>query len=138
MRVLATIALLLASAHAEAAAQPMPRERPTDEAPAASQPATPRSGAGIVHLRGLDTLNGRAQDVDVALGETTRFGHLEITADGCRAPDGDAGDVHAHLRIRDIREDRLRFAGWMFASSPALSALDHPRYDVWVLSCSNR
>ena len=40
-------------------------------------------------------------------------------------------------RIRDVRETAPRFSGWMFASSPALSALDHPRYDVWVVSCSN-
>ncbi|HBK91552.1 MAG TPA: hypothetical protein DDZ68_07785 [Parvularcula sp.] len=27
------------------------------------------------------------------------------------------------------------FSGWMFASSPALSALQHPVYDVWVIDC---
>jgi hypothetical protein len=29
------------------------------------------------------------------------------------------------------------FTGWMFASSPALSALEHPVYDLWVLDCVN-
>jgi hypothetical protein len=91
-----------------------------------------------VLLRGLDTLNGTATDVPVAVGETVRFGHLEIIADTCRVPRGDpTGDAYAFLRIRDIREQAPRFSGWMFASSPALSALDHPRYDVWVQSCSN-
>jgi hypothetical protein len=52
-------------------------------------------------------------------------------------PEDDAADAYAFLRIRDVREDTARFSGWMFASSPALSALDHPRYDVWVLSCSS-
>ena len=28
------------------------------------------------------------------------------------------------------------FSGWMFASSPALSALEHPVYDVWVIDCA--
>jgi hypothetical protein len=27
------------------------------------------------------------------------------------------------------------FSGWMFASNPALNALDHPVYDVWVIDC---
>ena len=27
------------------------------------------------------------------------------------------------------------FSGWMFASSPALNALEHPVYDVWVIDC---
>jgi hypothetical protein len=89
-------------------------------------------------LRGLDTLNGTTLDLEIAVGETIRFGHLEVTAEACRVPEADPdGDAYAFLRIRDIREDAPRFSGWMFASSPALSALDHPRYDVWVLSCSN-
>jgi hypothetical protein len=91
-----------------------------------------------LHLRGLDNLNGTAQDIDMRVGETTRFGHLEITAEACEVPrDDPAGDATAFLKIRDIREATPRFAGWMFASSPALSALDHPRYDVWVVSCSS-
>lgn len=95
--------------------------------------------ASEVALRGLDTLNGTTQDITLDVGATVRFGHLEITADTCRIPEGDpAGDAYAFLRIRDIREEDARFSGWMFASSPALSALDHPRYDVWVLSCSIR
>ena len=32
-------------------------------------------------------------------------------------------------------ERRPVFSGWMFASSPALSALEHAVYDVWVLDC---
>jgi hypothetical protein len=71
------------------------------------------------------------------VGETKRFGHLEITAEACRVPaDDPAGDAYAFLKIRDIREETDRFSGWMFASSPALSALDHPRYDVWVVGCT--
>ena len=89
-----------------------------------------------LHLRGLDNLNGTVQDIDMSVGETTRFGHLEITAEDCRVPRAEPeADAFAFLRIRDIREETPRFSGWMFASSPALSALDHPRYDVWVIGC---
>ena len=92
----------------------------------------------VVHLRGLDNLNGTAQDITVGAGETVRYGHLEILAETCRVPrETPTADAYAFLKIRDVREDSPRFSGWMFASSPALSALDHPRYDVWVVSCSN-
>lgn len=92
----------------------------------------------VLHLRALDILNGATTTLTMRVGETVRFGRLEITADTCRVPeDNPKGDAYAFLRIRDTREDRPRFSGWMFASSPALSALDHPRYDVWVVSCSN-
>lgn len=37
----------------------------------------------------------------------------------------------------DVAADdrKLAFSGWMFASTPALSALEHPVYDVWVIDC---
>lgn len=94
--------------------------------------------ADRVMLRGLDTLNGTARDIELRVGETVRYGHLEVSVDTCRVPRSDpSGDAYVFIRIRDIREAEPRFSGWMFASSPALSALDHPRYDVWVESCSN-
>ena len=94
--------------------------------------------AEFATLRGLDRLNGTVEDIDVKVGDTIRFARLEITLNACRYPQGDiAKDAYAEMRIRDIREMDPRFNGWMFASSPALSALDHPRYDVWVLSCHN-
>ena len=95
--------------------------------------------ARYLHLRGLDTLNGTTRELDLEVGQTIRYGYLEIAAEACRVPRGDpAADAYAFLRIRDLREEAPRFSGWMFASSPAVSALDHPRYDVWVLSCNNR
>jgi hypothetical protein len=92
----------------------------------------------VLHLRGLDNLNGTAQDITLRAGETVRYGHLEILAETCRVPrETPTADAFAFVKIRDVRETSPRFSGWMFASSPALSALDHPRYDVWVVSCSN-
>lgn len=93
--------------------------------------------ADLIQLRGLDNLNGISRDLEVRVGETLTFGQLEIQAEACRVPrDNPKGDAEAFLRIRDVRDAAPRFSGWMFASSPALSALDHPRYDVWVVSCS--
>jgi hypothetical protein len=92
----------------------------------------------LVTLRALDTLNGLTETLTLGVGETIRFGHLEISLEACRVPrEAPESDAYAFLRIQDIRDAAPRFSGWMFASSPALSALDHPRYDVWALSCSN-
>ena len=94
--------------------------------------------AQIVLLRGLDRINGTTQDISVMVGDTVTYERLEVTLLACRYPRGDINnDAFAQLIIRDIREESPRFIGWMFASSPALSALDHPRYDVWVLSCQS-
>ncbi|MCB1368452.1 MAG: DUF2155 domain-containing protein [Rhodobacteraceae bacterium] len=94
------------------------------------------AGTGAI-LRALDTLTGHLEDLTVLNGTTITFKRLEITMKECRYPvENPFGDAFAHLVIRDIREDSPRFSGWMVASSPALSAMDHPRYDVWVLRCS--
>lgn len=90
---------------------------------------------GVV-LRGLDRINGGTTDIEIGTGETATFERLEITLNECRYPEGQKNtEGYANLTIRDGRDDEPAFEGWMFASSPALSALDHPRYDVWVMRC---
>ena len=90
--------------------------------------------AGV--LRWLDKLTGETEDVELGRGQSATWGRLSIQMDECRYPKGNpASDAIAHLTIRDSEVETPVFSGWMVASSPALSALDHPRYDVWVLSC---
>lgn len=87
-------------------------------------------------LRGLDTLNGTVSVFTLAVGETAQYQRLDVTLRACRIPaEGEKPDAYAFLQIQDQREDAPRFAGWMIGSSPALNALDHPRYDIWVESC---
>jgi hypothetical protein len=87
-------------------------------------------------LRGLDTVTGKIRDIDIEAGVAVPFERLEITLKECRYPtENPASDAFAYLTIRDVREEKPRFEGWMVASTPALEALDHPRYDVWVLRC---
>ena len=87
-------------------------------------------------LRGLDKMSGALTDLQLATGETKRFGRLQVTLGECRFPAGNpAGDAWAYLVIRYGDQPEPVFQGWMIASSPALNALDHARYDVWVLRC---
>ena len=94
-----------------------------------------KSGA-TVQLRALDTITGLVEDIDLAVGDTTVYERLMMSVKECRYPAGNiSADAFAYLVIRDVRETLPAFEGWMIASSPALSALEHPRYDVWVLHC---
>ena len=122
-------ALLLVMALAlPAAAQEEPAE-------AAGPEFTDAQGA---ELRFLDKLTSETGDVELGVGQAAKFGRLVVQLDNCRYPTGNpASDAEAHLTILEETTNTQLFAGWMLASSPALSALDHPRYDVWVLSCSN-
>lgn len=103
----------------------------TGEAPAAE--FTDSDGA---QLRFLDKLTNETGDVALSRGQTAKFGRLVVRLDSCRYPTGNpASDAEAHLTVIEETSEAPLFSGWMLASSPALSALDHPRYDVWVLSC---
>lgn len=94
------------------------------------------TGTGAV-LRGLDKLTGKASDIEIASGETLGFGRIEIALRECRYPQDDpAGDAFAFVTVREAGEAEPVFRGWMIASSPALNAMDHQRYDVWVLRCT--
>ncbi|MFO7757779.1 MAG: DUF2155 domain-containing protein [Roseovarius sp.] len=103
-------------------------------APGVAQERTTR-GQGAI-LRGLDRVNGHTQDLDLATGETTEFGSLRVRLDECRLPaENPDGDAYAFMTIHSTDTDARLFSGWMLASSPALNALEHQRYDVWVLRC---
>ena len=95
--------------------------------------------ANVVVLQGLDKVTARTDTFEVAVGSAHRFGTLEITVHHCwKAPPEEPPENKAFLEIVDIRPDRepkTVFTGWMFSSSPALNALEHPVYDVWVENC---
>ena len=131
--------LALVAGVAAAAAQQAPAPpRPDSNATLRAIPAGP--GQPAAELQGLDKVTARTQRFYAPVGATTRFGTLEVTVGDClvNTPDAPPESV-AYLTIVDRKpgqpEERL-FAGWMFASTPSLSALDHGVYDVRVLACT--
>ncbi len=114
MRLLALLVLLLAQ-------------------PVAAQEVTKAGGA---KLRLLDKLSGQVSDMVLADGQSQSFGRLSVRVDECRYyTENPTAEAFAHLTVIEDKAEAPVFDGWMIASSPALSAMDHPRYDVWVLRC---
>lgn len=104
-------------------------------APAAAQQAA--SEAAGAQLRGVDRINGEVFDIMVLAGQTVELQRINIALRSCRYPVGNpAGDAFASLEITESGSGERLFSGWMIASSPALSAMDHPRYDIWVMRCT--
>lgn len=89
-------------------------------------------------LRGLDKLTGQVADFELDNGYSVNFGTLRVDMAQCRHPsENPNGDAFAFLSVYEEQGAGANvFQGWMVASSPALSALDHARYDVWVLRCT--
>ncbi len=87
----------------------------------------------------LDKITARVTTIEAPLHQPVVFGSLSIIARSChKRPPEDPPETTAFIEIFDIESGqvpKLVFSGWMFASSPALSALEHPVYDVWVTNC---
>ena len=119
---------------APVAAQDAPAESPPPSVPSGPEVA---SGPGVM-LRALDKVSGQTTDLEIATGSTGRYGPFEVAVSDCRYPvDDPSSNAFVHLTIREATRDKPDFDGWMVASSPALNALDHPRYDIWVLRCKS-
>ena len=90
-------------------------------------------------LHGLYKETARVFSMEAAVGEAIQFGTLKVKVHHCEmAPPDKRPESMAFLSIADVKngsEEELIFTGWMFSSSPALSALDHPVYDLWVKNC---
>lgn len=104
--------------------------------PVQAQDAQPMTEAEAGILRWLDRQTGETADIELAPGQEAVSGRLTIRLDSCRYPTNNpTSDAEVHLTIHDAARSEPVFSGWMVASSPGLSALDHPRYDVWALRC---
>ena len=142
MKVLIVFAAPAAGIGAAPAQTPLPPPQQPAQRPAKANPRPAPDGPGIrsAELQGLDKVTARTQRFYAPVCKSTRFGTLEITVSDClvNVPEAPPESV-AHLTIVDHKpgqaEEKL-FAGWMFASTPSLSALDHGVYDLRVLSCT--
>ena len=112
-------ALLLAALSASAAAETTPEP--------------------VAVLQGLDKITARVSKFEAPVGAPVQFGTLAIRVRDCeKSSPEDTPESAAFIEIDESRANDVRtrvFSGWMFASSPALSALEHPVYDVILLDC---
>lgn len=102
-------------------------------APAVAEPTS--NGSGAI-LRALDKTSGTTVDISIANGQVARIGRLQIVLNECRYPAGNpSGDAYAGLEVSETGRAGTVFTGWMIASAPALNAMEHSRYDIWVMRC---
>ena len=103
--------------------------------PAGAQEAVTLGTGGLI--RALDKLTGQVTDLTIPNATRQRFGRITVALRECRYPEGDpAGNAFAYVEVTEVGHDAPVFTGWIIAASPALSAMDHPRYDIWALRCT--
>lgn len=137
---------------AETTTQAEPEAKPADKPVEAivSPPATPAPAMpeiktaaeyNAVILQGLNKVTGKISRIRAQLGKPERFGTIEILAHRCwQASPEDRPEHAALIAVQEFKPDlpaATIFQGWMFSSSPGLSALEHPVYDITVLTCES-
>ena len=106
-----------------------------------------KEGPFKIVIRVLNKVTAQSTLFKSAPHETVKFGRLEITTVACRVSEPNSQLDYAGLL--DIQENlpgkepgkegekKQLFKGWMYASSPSISALEHPIYDVTMVLCES-
>ena len=95
-----------------------------------------------VNMLGLDKITAKTSELNIKIGETKKFGLLEIKAIKCGKVN-DSKEVYetAYIQVKDTSDNSdekvFVFNGWIFSTSPSLRPIDHPVYDLWLVSCEN-
>ena len=102
----------------------------------------PKNSLSSARFIGLDKITAKTLDITINLGETKKFGPLEIKVLKCgRIISQNKTDSVAYLQVKDISENQNEkvfiFNGWTFASDPTIAPFDHAIYDLQLVKCNN-
>jgi hypothetical protein len=135
-RAVAILGVLAACMPASSARSESPKPSQALGAPALKSMVDNQGGA---IFRGLDKITARVSTIYAPLDVPVPYGSLSLTVRQCKArPPEEPPEKAAFVEIDEQKAGKdavHEFTGWMFWSSPALNALQHPVYDVWLIDC---
>ena len=102
----------------------------------------PKSKIVRVNIMALDKITAKTSSINLFLGETKKFGLLEIKVLKCGNVESQSEEGHAaYIQVKDLSDNLSNqvfvFNGWTFSSSTTLNPIDHPVYDLWLIGCEN-
>lgn len=121
---------------------------PTVAAPAPPRPAAPRVlqvtpvKERVLVVGALAKRTGETRFLTLKPGQYIDFAGIRITARTCETtPPWEWPKLQgAFLQVDERLAGQVKrvFSGWLYAESPSLNVMQHPRYDVWLKSCTMR
>lgn len=115
---------------------------PPAESPAEAQTEAEKYYYYVAVLQGLNKVTARISELKATVGTSVHFGNLEIIVQHCwQSPPTERPENAILMEIWERRTGEAAinvFHGWMFSSSPSLSGLEHPVYDITALRCEKR
>ena len=103
----------------------------------------PKNNLSSANFIGLDKITAKTLDITVNLGETKKFGPLEIKVLKCGkiSSENTNNDNVAYLQVKDLsvsqNEKVFIFNGWTFSSDSTINPFDHAIYDLQLINCNN-
>ncbi len=95
----------------------------------------------VAQMQAMDKITGRVNMIEVPVGGEVKFGTFSVVVRACKTrPEEEVPENSAFVDVTDKSFDEEEFnifKGWMFSSSPAVNAIEHPIYDVWLIRCFN-
>ena len=88
----------------------------------------------------LDKISSKNTLLKLKNGELVSFKDLSIKSLKCKNSEFDDNpEITAYMQVIDLNNSNNNevfvFNGWMFSSSPSITPLDHPVYDIWLVNC---
>ena len=117
-------------------------EEPLDNEMIKNKKLSPTYNATSVVLIGLDKITAKTSEIRVNMGETTKFGPLEIKVLKCgKIISNNLQDTVAYIQVKDLSDNDdekvFIFNGWTFSSDATIAPFDHAIYDLQLINCHN-
>jgi len=103
----------------------------------------PTNNSSSAKFIGLDKITAKTSKITINLGETKKFGPLEIKVLKCGkiSSENTNNDNVAYLQVKDLsvsqNEKVFIFNGWTFSSDSTINPFDHAIYDLQLINCNN-
>jgi hypothetical protein len=96
----------------------------------------------IAILQVLNKITAKISNLEAPINEEIAFGRLKIITQKCwKAPPDQRPKNKILIKVLELdskEEDKTIFHGWIFSSSPSISGLEHPIYDITAIECRNK
>lgn len=91
-------------------------------------------------IRFINKITAKSFTKNVEIGETIKFGELQISPLKCwKSYPEETPENKLLLKVFETnknKEDKLIFYGWIFSSSPSISSIEHQTYDITLEDCN--
>jgi len=107
----------------------------------------PSRFSSIAVVQALNKTTAKSSILEIKIGEKVSFGTIKIIAHKCwQATLDQKPESKILLEVFEVKNEEMIekpiekriFYGWIFASSPSISGLESPIYDITALNCKNK